>query len=84
MLNPHIFDLVIINNDSKEVHFGSGATGSCNLAKMGKASHSIEIVYNGDSTDSAARRLVAQGYSICKHCIHNTGLSPDIDIARYI
>jgi len=84
MLNPNIEDLLIINHDSKEVHIGSGITGSCNLEQMGKAKHAIEIVNKGSSVESAARRAVSKGYLICKHCIEHSGLPKDICLAGYL
>ena len=84
MLNPDIFDLVIANHDSKEIHLGSGITGSCNLESMGTASHSIEVAKSKSALEGIVRSKVAKGFSMCGHCVHGHDFDPLLGIARKI
>ncbi len=84
MHNEKIFDLVIANLDSQEIHLGSGITGSCNLGKMGTASHSVEIAKTKEALKGIVNRKIAKGFSMCGHCTHGHDIDPILSFAKKI
>ncbi len=68
MNNPNVYDLVIINEESKTIHLGSKISGSCNLKEMESADHRLNIVKSKGELNSFVQSLNRQGFRLCLHC----------------
>jgi len=78
MKNSNIHDLVIVNEDSKTIHLGSGISGSCNLCKMESDAHKLYVVESNNDLTHALKRHESRGYRKCGHCFDGQSLPETI------